>query len=76
MYVEICVYFLLLYKHLADPYSITSNGVQYILDSVLTELLKNQSRFFSYAETGFFWRWYSEQTEGTQKLVKNLVDLG
>ncbi|XP_073823591.1 lysosomal alpha-mannosidase-like [Musca autumnalis] len=51
-------------------------GVQYILDSVVTELLKDKSRRFIQVESAFFFKWYKEQTAAVQKNVKTLVDEG
>ncbi|KAH8370017.1 hypothetical protein KR093_001891 [Drosophila rubida] len=51
-------------------------GVQYILDSVVQELLKDSSRRFIQVETSFFFKWYQEQTEQVQRLVKKLVNEG
>ncbi|XP_060656740.1 LOW QUALITY PROTEIN: lysosomal alpha-mannosidase-like [Drosophila nasuta] len=51
-------------------------GVQYILDSVIQELLKDSSRRFIQVETSFFFKWYQEQTEQVQRLVKKLVNEG
>ncbi|KAF1747844.1 hypothetical protein GCK72_024310 [Caenorhabditis remanei] len=50
-------------------------GVQYIYNTVIDELLKNPDRRFSFAETGFLWRWYTSngdyERHQLQKLVKN-----
>ncbi|XP_037083658.1 lysosomal alpha-mannosidase-like [Pollicipes pollicipes] len=51
-------------------------GVQYILDSVIDELVKDSSRRFIYVETAFFWRWYLQQDEQTIATVENLVNEG
>uniref|UniRef100_A0A8D8ULU0 alpha-mannosidase n=1 Tax=Cacopsylla melanoneura TaxID=428564 RepID=A0A8D8ULU0_9HEMI len=51
-------------------------GVQYILDSVTSELAKNKDRRFVYVETSFFWRWWEEQNEYVRVSVKELVDQG
>uniref|UniRef100_A0A8D8LJC1 Alpha-mannosidase n=2 Tax=Cacopsylla melanoneura TaxID=428564 RepID=A0A8D8LJC1_9HEMI len=51
-------------------------GVQYILDSVTSELAKNKDRRFVYVETSFFWRWWEEQNEHVRVSVKELVDQG
>ncbi|XP_030573183.1 lysosomal alpha-mannosidase-like [Drosophila novamexicana] len=51
-------------------------GVQYILDSVVAELLKDSKRRFIQVETAFFFKWYQEQTEQVQGLVKKLVNEG
>ncbi|CAI2356868.1 unnamed protein product [Caenorhabditis sp. 36 PRJEB53466] len=50
-------------------------GVQYIYNTVIDELLKNPDRRFSFAETGFLWRWFTSNSDydrhQLQKLVKN-----
>ncbi|XP_016995055.2 lysosomal alpha-mannosidase [Drosophila takahashii] len=51
-------------------------GVQYILDTVVEELLKDSKRRFIQVETFFFSKWYSEQTETVQRAVQKLVAEG
>jgi lysosomal alpha-mannosidase len=51
-------------------------GVQYILDSVIQLLLENPDRRFIYVEIAFFWRWWIQQSEDMQKIVKQLVNDG
>ncbi|XP_017121037.1 lysosomal alpha-mannosidase isoform X1 [Drosophila elegans] len=51
-------------------------GVQYILDTVVEELLKDSKRRFIQVETFFFAKWYAEQTETVQRAVKKLVAEG
>ena len=51
-------------------------GVQYILDSTIEELQKDPDRRFIYVETGFFWRWWTNQNLKTQEIVQNLVQAG
>ncbi|XP_065912002.1 lysosomal alpha-mannosidase-like isoform X1 [Dysidea avara] len=51
-------------------------GVQYILDSVVKQLAKNENRTFIYVEMAFFMRWWREQTNNTKNLVKQLLDRG
>ncbi|KAK9842267.1 hypothetical protein WJX81_003590 [Elliptochloris bilobata] len=48
-------------------------GVQYILDTAVAALAANPDRKFIYAEMAFFTRWWAEQTDRTQQLVKRLV---
>ena len=56
-------------------YPITANttiqhaGVQYILDSVVKQLAKNENRTFIYVEIAFFMRWWKEQKNNTKNLV-------
>ncbi|XP_060711191.1 lysosomal alpha-mannosidase isoform X2 [Hemiscyllium ocellatum] len=51
-------------------------GVQYILDSVITELQADPRRRFIYVEVAFFYRWWRQQSDSTKELVKQLVDEG
>ncbi len=48
-------------------------GVQYILDSVMTELEKNPDRKFIYVEIAFFYRWWNEQTEDMKNKVCHVL---
>ncbi|KAM8843149.1 lysosomal alpha-mannosidase [Synchiropus picturatus] len=59
-----------------DRNDIQHAGVQYILDSVVEELLKNPERRFIYVETAFFYRWWKQQSAATQQTVTQLVDEG
>ncbi|XP_040026054.2 lysosomal alpha-mannosidase [Gasterosteus aculeatus] len=59
-----------------DRNDIQHAGVQYILDSVVDQLLKNPDRRFIYVETAFFYRWWKQQSSGMQQTVKRLVDEG
>ncbi len=52
------------------------DGVQYIISTVVQELLNHPDRRFSYAETGYFWRWWVHQTDQTKKQVQTLVNNG
>ncbi|XP_025208868.1 lysosomal alpha-mannosidase-like isoform X2 [Melanaphis sacchari] len=56
--------------------SIQLAGVQFILDSVITELAKDPNKRFIYVETAFFWKWWVDQSEETQNIVKDLVASG
>ncbi|CAF1668432.1 unnamed protein product [Rotaria magnacalcarata] len=51
-------------------------GVQYILDSAIRALDQNPDRRFIYVEIGFFWRWWSQQTDEIRNKVKQFVDEG
>lgn len=51
-------------------------GVQYILDSVVDQLLKNPDRRFIYVETAFFYRWWKQQSSAMQQTVRQLVNEG
>lgn len=49
--------------------SIQHAGVQYILDSVVSELSKDPEKTFIYVEMAYFTRWWAEQNEATKSLV-------
>ncbi|XP_015271310.1 PREDICTED: lysosomal alpha-mannosidase [Gekko japonicus] len=51
-------------------------GVEYILDSVIPELLADPSKRFIYVEVVFFARWWGLQTEATRQAVQQLVAEG
>jgi hypothetical protein len=51
-------------------------GVQYIIDSVVHALDQNPDRRFIYVEIGFFYRWWSQQTEATRDKVRGFVNTG
>ncbi|KAK9810259.1 hypothetical protein WJX72_007477 [[Myrmecia] bisecta] len=51
-------------------------GVQYVLDSIITELQKNPDRKFIYGEMAFFSTWWHEQTNATKTVVRELVRKG
>lgn len=51
-------------------------GVQYIIDSVVQELLKDPKKKFIYVESAFFFQWWREQSEELQEQVKELVNQG
>ncbi|XP_018421620.1 PREDICTED: lysosomal alpha-mannosidase [Nanorana parkeri] len=51
-------------------------GVQYILDSVVPQLLADPKRRFIYVESAFFWRWWREQKVPVQKDVVHLLQEG
>lgn len=61
---------------LVDRNEIQHAGVQYILDSVVDQLLKNPDRRFIYVETAFFYRWWKQQTSSMRQTVKQLVNDG
>lgn len=61
---------------LVDRNDIQHAGVQYILDSVVDQLLKNPDRRFIYVETAFFYRWWKQQTSSMRQTVKQLVNDG
>ncbi|XP_043950398.2 lysosomal alpha-mannosidase isoform X2 [Drosophila biarmipes] len=51
-------------------------GVQYIIDTVISELIKNPDRRFIQVETSFFFKWWDEQSETVRAIVKKLVNEG
>lgn len=51
-------------------------SVQAILDSVITELLKDPNKRFIYVESAFFFKWWDKQTAALQEEVKKLVNEG
>ncbi|CAH1794207.1 unnamed protein product [Owenia fusiformis] len=51
-------------------------GVEYILDSVVDELLKDPNKRFIYVEIAFFYRWWNQQTDARRHNVKRLVNEG
>eukprot|EP00041_Stephanoeca_diplocostata_P035223 m.1233287 g.1233287 ORF g.1233287 m.1233287 type:complete len:244 (-) comp24662_c0_seq10:188-919(-) len=56
--------------------SIQHAAVQYILETVVAALRANPQRKFSYAEQGFFQRWWHEADDLTQSAVRKLVRTG
>ena len=50
--------------------------MQYILDSVVSQLLLDPNRRFIYVEMAFFARWWLEQSDHVKSQVKMLVDEG
>lgn len=55
---------------------IQNAGVQYVLDSVIDELANDPTKRFIYVEVAFFARWWREQHDMKQHLVKGLVNSG
>ena len=51
-------------------------GVQYILDSVVEELIRNKDRRFIYVESAFFNMWWQEQNQEQREIVQELVQTG
>ncbi|XP_074562750.1 alpha-mannosidase-like, partial [Curcuma longa] len=65
-----------------DQYFVGSNNsihgacIINVLDSVVGSLLKDPNRKFIFAEQAFFQRWWREQSDKTQEIVRKLVDSG
>lgn len=65
-----------------DQYYVGANNsirgacVQNVLDSVIASLLADKNRKFIYVEQAFFQRWWRQQSDTLQKLVKQLVKTG
>ncbi|KAL4192151.1 hypothetical protein AMTRI_Chr06g170820 [Amborella trichopoda] len=65
-----------------DQYYVGSNNsiqgasVQNVLDSLIPALLADKNRKFIYVEQAFFQRWWREQSEAMQAVVKALVNSG
>ncbi len=55
---------------------LANRAVQYILDSVITELVRDPDRRFIYVEIAFFWRWWNQQTDKMKSTVIQLVNEG
>lgn len=65
----------ILNRFLAKP-ELVPVGVQYIYNTVIDELQKSPERKFSFAETGFLWRWYSSQGDAEKHKLQKLVKSG
>jgi len=59
-----------------NKHNIQHAGVQYIFDTVVAELSKDSRRRFIQVETGFFAKWWEDQSETKKKLVRTLVNEG
>ena len=57
-------------------YGIHQDGVQYIIDNSVSELLKDPKRKFIYVEMAFFELWWSEQNDAMKEDVRKLVKNG
>lgn len=51
-------------------------GVQYILDSVIQQLLSDPAKRFIYVESAFFFKWWNKQTASLKDQVYMLVQEG
>lgn len=50
--------------------------MQYILDSVIPQLLADPSKRFIYVEVAFFAHWWQLQTEEMRQAVRRLISEG
>jgi lysosomal alpha-mannosidase len=50
--------------------SIQHAAVQYILDTVIEQLLVDKDRTFIYVEMAFFTRWWNQQNDKTKEIVR------
>ena len=50
--------------------SIQHAAVQYILDTVIEQLLVDKDRTFIYVEIAFFTRWWNQQSDNTKNVVR------
>jgi len=50
--------------------------VQFILDTAVEELMRDENRKFMFVEQAFFQRWWHEQSAGVKAVVKQLVKEG
>ncbi|XP_026322545.1 lysosomal alpha-mannosidase-like [Hyposmocoma kahamanoa] len=55
---------------------VSTANVQLIFHSVLSELLHDKRRKFTFSETAYFWRWWKEQRPGTRSTFRSLVQDG
>ena len=51
-------------------------GVQYTIDSVVQEMMKNPSYKFSIVEVAFLYRWWNQANKTQQDNMKTLLDNG
>lgn len=51
-------------------------GVQYILDSVVRELVQDPTKRFIYVESAFFFKWWDKQSDRIKNAVQRLVQEG
>ncbi|XP_052739164.1 lysosomal alpha-mannosidase [Bicyclus anynana] len=56
--------------------SVSTANVQLIYHSVLSELLHDKRRTFTFSETAYFWRWWKEQRGPTRSTFRALVAEG
>ncbi|KAJ8707781.1 hypothetical protein PYW07_011458 [Mythimna separata] len=56
--------------------TVSTANVQLIYHSVLSELLHDKRRKFTFSETAYFWRWWKEQRPTTRATFRSLVQEG
>ncbi|XP_063836494.1 lysosomal alpha-mannosidase-like [Ostrinia nubilalis] len=56
--------------------TVSSANVQLIFHSVLSELLHDKRRKFTFSESAYFWRWWKEQRPLTRATFRSLVQEG
>ncbi|XP_026734781.1 lysosomal alpha-mannosidase-like [Trichoplusia ni] len=56
--------------------TVSTANVQLIYHSVLSELLHDKRRKFTFSETAYFWRWWKEQRPTTRATFRALVQEG
>ncbi|XP_063545417.1 lysosomal alpha-mannosidase-like [Cydia strobilella] len=56
--------------------TISTANVQLIFHSVLSELLHDKRRKFTFSEVSYFWRWWKEQRPATRTTFRGLVQEG
>uniref|UniRef100_A0A1I7X5M4 Glyco_hydro_38N domain-containing protein n=1 Tax=Heterorhabditis bacteriophora TaxID=37862 RepID=A0A1I7X5M4_HETBA len=61
---------------LGSKSSLVPVGVQYIYNTVIDELQKDTTRKFSFAETGFLWRWFTSKSDFDRHKLQKLVKSG
>ena len=55
--------------------SIQHAAVQYILDTVIEQLLVDKDRTFIYVEMAFFSQWWNQQSDQTKEIVSFFLEL-
>lgn len=62
-----------LFNNMAANSSIQHAAVQYILDTVIEQLLVDKDRTFIYVEMAFFTRWWNQQSDTTKEIVREVI---
>ena len=66
---------LILHVYNVAQNTIQHAAVQYIIDSVVDELMKDPKRRFIYVEIAFFERWWNEQSDDMKDNVRRFISL-